>query len=251
MILRLGSIAWVCLSLLGCNGSKSESQSAHQTVESALETTEKVVDRQVERQTMVHSQIELRGVKDLRVLEAMRKIPRERYMPDAVDYLAYADQPTPIGYEQTISQPYIVARMTELLQVEPNHKVLEIGTGSGYQAAVLAEIGVELYTMEIVCELAEQAEKVLKSEGYTRAHVICGDGYKGWPEHAPFDRIIVTAAPPEVPQALLEQLKEGGIMVVPVGDENQDLQVIVKRNGKIDVEKVIPVRFVPMVRGSD
>jgi protein-L-isoaspartate(D-aspartate) O-methyltransferase len=210
-----------------------------------------VVNRQAERLNMVETQIEFRGVKDGRVLEAMRKIPRERYMPDAVDYLAYADRPVPIGYEQTISQPYIVALMTELLQVEPPHKVLEIGTGSGYQAAVLAEIGVELYTIEIVCELAEKAEKVLKEQGYPRVNVICGDGYKGWPEHAPFDRIIGTAAPPELPQALVDQLKEGGIMVVPVGDENQDLNVITKRDGKITVDKVLPVRFVPMVQDTE
>ena len=203
------------------------------------------------RLAMVSDQIVARGITDQRVISAMREVPRHEFMPDAMRYLAYSDSPAPIGYDQTISQPYIVAIMTELLQLEEDDKVLEIGTGSGYQAAVLGEIGVEVYSIEIVCELADRAKATLAEQGYDNVHVKCGDGYKGWPEHAPFDAIIVTAAPPEVPQALVEQLAPGGRMVVPVGDYYQKLRVISKDpKGETHSEDIFDVRFVPMVRGA-
>jgi len=225
---------------------KEESETAP-----SVEPTEAELDpRASERHDMVRRQVEVRGVKDARVLDAMRTVRRELYMPESVRGLAYADRPVPIGYGQTISQPYIVAAMSELLRVEPGHTVLEIGTGSGYQAAVLAQMGVKVFTIDIVCELAESATVALREAGYESVEVRCGDGYKGWPEEAPFDRIIVTAAPPEIPPALVEQLKEGGLMVIPVGELNQDLQVVMKEHGKAKVESIFPVRFVPMVPGE-
>ena len=181
----------------------------------------------------------------------MRDVPRHAYVPEPIRDRAYQDSPLPIGYEQTISQPYIVALMTELLEVTPGQKVLEIGTGSGYQAAVLAEVGAEVFTIEIICELAERAKADLIATGYDEIHVRCGDGYQGWPEEAPFERIIVTAAPPELPQALVDQLAPGGRLVVPVGEESQSLQVVTKdEDGEVHVEDTLPVRFVPMVPGD-
>lgn len=206
--------------------------------------------REPERHDMVTHQIEGRGVEDSRVLDAMRTVRRELYMPEPVRGLAYADRPVPIGYGQTISQPYIVASMSELLRIEPGHKVLEIGTGSGYQAAVLAQMGAKVFTIDIVCELVETAAAVLQDQGYDSVNTRCGDGYKGWPKEAPFDRIIVTAAPSEIPPDLVEQLREGGLMVIPVGDQNQDLQVVVKEDGKAKVRSIFPVRFVPLVPGD-
>ncbi len=204
-----------------------------------------------QRQRMVREQIAARGVRDRAVLEAMRAVPRERFVPAGVRAQAYADHPLPIGYGQTISQPYIVALMTELLGVRKEHRVLEIGTGSGYQAAVLAGLVETVYSIELVPELAHSAAKTLAAEGYRNVEVRAGDGYLGWPEQAPFDRIILTAAPPEIPAALVAQLKPGGRLVAPVGEEWQDLVVLEKgRDGKTSTRKVLPVRFVPMKRGG-
>lgn len=199
------------------------------------------------RESMVRSQFEARGIRDTRVLAAMRKVPRHLFVPESVRGLAYSDRPLPIGFDQTISQPYIVAFMTEALRPAPGSKVLEIGTGSGYQAAVLGELAGEVYSIEIVPELARRAQELLKALGYENVHVKDGDGYQGWPEHAPFDAIILTAAPPEIPQALLDQLKPGGRLVAPVGRENQDLVVVTKTEDGFLRESLLPVRFVPMV----
>ncbi|HHM24105.1 MAG TPA: protein-L-isoaspartate(D-aspartate) O-methyltransferase [Bacteroidetes bacterium] len=198
------------------------------------------------RNRMVVEQIASRGVSDPRVLAAMRKVPRHEFVPEEYRDLAYRDTPLPIGYGQTISQPYIVAYMTEQLHIGKEDTVLEIGTGSGYQAAVLAELASEVYTIEIIPELAERAKKTLRRLGYNNVHVRIGDGYKGWPEHAPFDAIILAAAPPRVPQPLLDQLKEGGRLIAPVGEDYQELVLIRKENGEILRENLIPVRFVPM-----
>ncbi len=203
------------------------------------------------REKMVREQIQARGVKDPDVLTAMRKVPRHKFVPENMRRYAYEDCPLPIGYGQTISQPYIVAFMTEQLRVSPGMRVLEIGTGSGYQAAVLAEMGANIYTIEIIPELAERARAVLLELGYTNVHVKVGDGYKGWPEHAPYDGIIVTCAPESIPQALVDQLKQGGRMVIPVGPTwDQELVVVEKENDKISYREVLPVRFVPMVPGE-
>lgn len=204
------------------------------------------------REQMVREQLEARDITDKRVLEAMRTVPRHRFVP--VDELrhAYADNPLPVGLGQTISQPYIVAVMTETLELKKSDVVLEIGTGSGYQAAVLAGLVKHVYTIEILCELAERARKTLRVLNYENVTVRCGDGYGGWPGRAPFDAVIVTAAPPEIPQKLVEQLKPGGRMVVPVGRYFQSLQLIVKReDGSVSTRDILPVRFVPMVHGKE
>lgn len=199
------------------------------------------------REEMVAFQIQARGVKDPLVLKAMGKVAREEFVPRRLRPLAYSDGPLPIGKGQTISQPYIVALMTELLGLTGEEKVLEIGTGSGYQAAILAEIVKEVYTIEIVPELAQGARATLNRLGYKNIEVKCGDGYQGWKEHAPFDGIIVTAAPDHVPQPLLDQLKLGGRMVIPVGPgRNQQLTVFKKTREGIEKRPVIPVLFVPM-----
>ncbi len=211
-------------------------------------------DFEAQRERMARRDVEQRGVRDRRVLEAMRKTPRHLFVPEALRTMAYADQPLPIGYGQTISQPYIVAFMTELLEPKPDHKALEIGTGSGYQAAVLSHLVNHLCTIEIVPELARSSAQLLKELGYKNVTVRHGDGYKGWPEQAPFDRILLTAAPPEIPQALLEQLKPGGKLVAPVGASvfEQELVVIDKdKNGKLHRRSSLPVRFVPMVPGKN
>ena len=204
-----------------------------------------------ERVRMVRQQIEARGVRNPQVLEAMRSVRREDFVPAEVRSYATADSPLPIGYRQTISQPYIVAFMTELLEVESLHRVLEIGTGSGYQAAVLAMLCEHVYSVEIVPELAERAVNTLGDLGYRNVSVLRGDGYRGWPEHAPYDRIVVTAAPPELPQTLIEQLADGGRLVAPVG-RDPDLQQIVlvtkDSDGNVRRRNQLPVRFVPMVR---
>lgn len=202
------------------------------------------------RERMVKEQIIARGIKDERVIKAMLKVERHKFVPEGLRWLAYQDRPLPIGYGQTISQPYIVALMTELLGVKGDEKVLEIGTGSGYQAAILAEIAKEVYTIEILEPLAKEAEAKLKNLGYENIKVKCGDGFLGWPEYAPFDCIIVTCAPEEIPHPLIEQLKEGGRMVVPVGKLWQELKLILKEDGKIKVIDIVPVRFVPMLRGE-
>lgn len=198
---------------------------------------------------MIERQLCGRGIRDPRVLRVMRSVPREKFVPKELRNSAYDDRPLPIGYGQTISQPFIVAFMTEQLQPKKDQRVLEIGTGSGYQAAVLSDLVAEVYTIEIVRPLAERAGAVLSELGYKNVHVKAGDGYKGWPEHAPFDAIIVTAAPNHVPPPLVAQLKEGGRMVIPVGEKgSQRLYLLEKRSGQVRQTAVIPVRFVPLTR---
>jgi protein-L-isoaspartate(D-aspartate) O-methyltransferase len=200
-----------------------------------------------ERQRMVQEQLMLRGVRDERVLAAMNKVPREEFVPQDSRAASYTDQPLPIGYGQTISQPYIVAFMTEQLRPKPSDRVLEVGTGSGYQAAILAELVAEVYSVEIVEPLAKNAEATLLRLGCKNVRVKIGDGYKGWPETAPFDAIIVTCAPDKVPQPLIDQLKDGGRMVIPVGDRfAQELYLLEKKNGQLKQSATLPVRFVPM-----
>jgi protein-L-isoaspartate(D-aspartate) O-methyltransferase len=203
-------------------------------------------DLKAMREKMVETQIKARGVKDPRVLSALLKVERHRFVPEEHLNSAYSDQPLPIGEGQTISQPYIVALMTELLELKGEEKVLEIGTGSGYQAAILGELAKEVYTIEIIESLASMAKKRLSEFGYQNIKVKAGDGYLGWPEAAPFDAIIITAAPDHIPKPLIEQLKEGGRMVVPVGTYTQELKKIIKRSGKIEPIDIIPVVFVPM-----
>lgn len=198
------------------------------------------------RDRMVRQQIETRGVQDPAVLAAMRAVPRHRFVPADYREAAYNDSPLPIGESQTISQPYIVALMSELLEVGPGDRVLEIGTGSGYQAAVLAAMGVEVYTVEIRPRLCERARSTLTELGYDGVRVRCGDGYGGWPEEAPFDGIIVTAAPDRIPEPLVDQLGEGARMVIPLGDFYQQLMVIRRTEDGVEERSVIPVRFVPM-----
>lgn len=188
-----------------------------------------------------------RGITNELVLAAMGKVPRHEFVPVELRGEAYADGPLPIGHGQTISQPYIVAFMTEILDPKPMDRVLEVGTGSGYQAAILAELVSEVYTIEIVEPLGERAAADLKRLNYTNVHVRVGDGYQGWPEEAPFDSIIVTCAPEKVPQPLMEQLKDGGRMIIPVGDRGvQELVLLQKQNGELNQKAVLPVRFVPM-----
>lgn len=206
-----------------------------------------------DRERMVRQQLAAPGrdITNARVLAAMGKVPRHEFMPATLRAQAYGDHPLPIGYDQTISQPFIVAFMTEKLEPKPTDKVLEIGTGSGYQAAVLAELVREVYTIEIVEPLARQAEADLKRLVYTNVMVRAGDGYKGWPEAAPFDAVIVTCAPDHVPQPLVSQLKEGGRMIIPVGPVgDQELYVLRKQGDKVERRAVLPVRFVPMTGGK-
>jgi len=199
------------------------------------------------RRQMVEQQIRGRDIREPAVLSAMEQVPRHLFVPEAERPEAYQDNPLPIGRGQTISQPYIVALMTSLLALDRDSKVLEIGTGSGYHAAVLSRVAGEVYTMEIVPALGEKARRTLARLGYDNVHVRIGDGYKGWREEAPFDAILLTAAPPQVPRPLLAQLKPGGRMVVPVGEYWQDLLVLTKRaDGSIERRTVMPVRFVPM-----
>jgi protein-L-isoaspartate(D-aspartate) O-methyltransferase len=198
------------------------------------------------RAEMVATQIAARGVRDERTLAAMRTVPRHLFVPAALAGQAYEDHPLPIGHGQTISQPYIVGFMTEALALHGGETVLEVGTGSGYQAAVLAEIAAKVYTIEIVTPLAEEAGERLRRLGYEKVEVRAGDGYLGWPEKAPFDAIMVTAAAPRVPEPLKQQLKDGGRLILPVGDEWQELVVVTRRAGTFEQTRVLPVRFVPM-----
>ncbi|NBV22648.1 MAG: protein-L-isoaspartate(D-aspartate) O-methyltransferase [Proteobacteria bacterium] len=206
------------------------------------------------RQRMLHEQLTGPGrdIKDERVRAAMRTVPRHEFVPENQRFYAYDDRALPIGHGQTISQPYIVAFMTEQLKPQPTDKVLEIGTGSGYQAAILSGLVKEIFTIEIVTPLAERAEADLRRLGYTNVFVRAGDGYAGWPEHAPFDAIIVTCAPDQVPAPLVEQLKEGGRMIIPVGPDGgvQELYLLEKHGGAVKQHAVLPVRFVPMTRGE-
>ena len=240
----------VALCLLLLNGAAAACRPSGRTPPDAAAPPAAMADTAVAREAMVDRQIEARGIRDPRVLAAMRQVPRERFIPPDVAPLAYADQPLPIGYGQTISQPYIVAYMSEALHVTENAKVLEIGTGSGYQAAVLGELAREVYTIEIVPELAERARATLESLGYSNVHVRAGDGYLGWPEQAPFDAIMVTAAPDHVPQPLIDQLALGGRLVIPVGDVEQQIRILTRTATGIEETRTIPVRFVPFRRGG-
>lgn len=206
-----------------------------------------VADFAAKRQRMVQQQLMARGIHEERVLAAMAKVSREEFVPPNSRAESYEDGPLQIGYGQTISQPYIVAFMTEQLHSKPSDRVLEIGTGSGYQAAILAELVAEVYTIEIAEPLARNAEATLRRLGYKNVRMKVGDGYKGWPENAPFDAIIVTCAPDRVPRPLTDQLKEGGRMIIPVGDRfAQELYLLEKKNGQLKEGAVLPVRFVPM-----
>jgi protein-L-isoaspartate(D-aspartate) O-methyltransferase len=202
------------------------------------------------RELMVRDQIEARGVSDKRVLDAMRSVERHKFIPGHHVTSAYEDHPLPIGHGQTISQPYIVALMTELCELDGTEKVLEIGTGSGYQAAVLSLLAKEVYSIEIVAPLGQSASRKLSELGYHNVQVRIGDGYLGWPDQAPFDVIILTASPPQIPQSLIDQLGEGGILVAPEGEFSQELVKITKQNGKVIKRTITYVRFVPMIHGQ-
>ncbi len=227
--LRLAEFLLAALALAPC----AQSQTAEES--------------QAARTRMIDSQLKAREIRSTAVLNAMARVPRHLFVPDDMRLFAYDDRPLPIGLGQTISQPYIVAYMTEALELQPGQTVLEIGTGSGYQAAVLAEIVKQVYTVEIIPDLATRARQTLAQAGYHNVEVRSGNGYRGWPERAPFPRIVVTAAPPEIPQALVDQLAVGGIMVVPVGTNYQEMVIITKTGSSVTQKKTIPVRFVPMV----
>ena len=197
---------------------------------------------------MVAEQIRARGVRDERVLSALERVPRESFIPGDLRHEAHRDYPVPIGHGQTISQPYIVGYMTEALRLEPHHRVLEIGTGCGYQTAVLAELAAAVYSIELIPELSDRARETIERMGYRNVTLRTGDGYHGWPEHAPFDRIIGAAAAPDVPITLIEQLADGGLLVMPVGVSYQELRVVQKRGTTTETLDTLPVRFVPMVR---
>ncbi len=198
------------------------------------------------RKHMVDVQLAGRDIKDPRVLDAMRTVPRHEFVPEQSRGGSYDDSPLPIGYGQTISQPYIVAYMSEALELDPSHRVLEIGTGSGYQAAILGLLAKEVYTIEIIEPLAARARETLKRLGHTNVHVRAGNGYLGWPEEAPFDRVMVTAAPDEVPPALVDPLKIGGSLAIPVGTGVQELQILRRTANGLETLRTLPVRFVPM-----
>ncbi len=202
---------------------------------------------EAERKNMVEYQIRRRGIKDNKVLKAMGKVARHLFVPEEVRDLAYQDEPLPIGKGQTISQPYIVAFMTEALKLDGNEKVLEIGTGSGYQTAILAEIVKEVYTVELIPELSKKAQSVLNELGYTNIHYLIGDGSRGWPEESPYDAILVSAAPATIPESLVNQLKVGGRMIIPVGTDFQELVLVTKKKEGWDEERLIGVRFVPLI----
>jgi protein-L-isoaspartate(D-aspartate) O-methyltransferase len=196
---------------------------------------------------MVRTQLRGRDIVNARVLDAMSRVPRHMFVPDAYRVESYEDGPLPIGHGQTISQPYIVAFMTQALAIEPQHRVLEIGTGSGYQAAILGELAKEVYTIEILEPLANSARATLEKLGYRNVFVRSGNGYLGWPDHAPYDRVMVTAAPEEVPPALVDQLRIGGRMVIPIGSVDQELRVLRRTPSGMETITTLPVRFVPMV----
>jgi protein-L-isoaspartate(D-aspartate) O-methyltransferase len=197
---------------------------------------------------MVAEQIRARGVRDARVLEAMERVPRERFLPEQSRGEAHHDHPVPIGHGQTISQPYIVGYMTEALRVEAGHRVLEVGTGCGYQTAVLAEIARDVYSVEVIEPLAQAARRTLDALDYTNVHIRVGDGHQGWPEFAPYDRILVAAAAESVPPALVDQLADTGILVIPVGVWRQELHVLQRHGDRLDLLATLGVRFVPLVR---
>jgi len=200
----------------------------------------------LQRQTMIEKQIKARGIQDTQVLQAFSDVPRHRFVPPAMREYAYNDRPVPIGQDQTISQPYIVALMTEALKLKGDERVLEIGTGSGYQAAILSRIVKHVYTIEIIASLAERAGRLFETLEYKNITTRHGDGFIGWEEEAPFDAIIITAAPPHIPEFWIDQLKEGGRMILPVGELYQELVLIEKKVGQVERKRLIPVRFVPM-----
>ena len=207
----------------------------------------RTIDFKKKRKQMVDGQLKVRGIKDKRVLEAMEKVERHRFVPDDLKPNAYDDEPLPIGSGQTISQPYIVAYMTEILELKGEERVLEIGTGSGYQAAVLAELVERVYTVEVYEKLAQRARWILSRLGYSNIQYKIGDGTLGWKENAPYDAIIVTAAPAKTPDSLKEQIKDGGRMIVPVGQTFQNLFLHEKSGQKIEKRKLLAVRFVPLI----
>jgi protein-L-isoaspartate(D-aspartate) O-methyltransferase len=241
-----GHIVIACL--LGAMACAGTGHSQQPTVDTSGNSAQDAAAFARRREAMVASQIAARGISDPAVLAAMRKVPRHRFVPPGLLDEAYADGPLPIGHQQTISQPYIVAYMSDVLDVTRRHKVLEIGTGSGYQAAVLGELAGDVFTMEIVPELGERSRALLSELGYANVHVRVGDGYLGWPEQAPFDRILVTAAPDHVPPPLVEQLAVGGIMVLPVGTWSQEIAIISKTAAGTVERRTIGVRFVPLTR---
>ena len=236
-VILMFPLLWLVLSFISCNQTRySEAPQNGQVFK-------------VKRENMVAEQLVRRDIEDPEVLRAMGKVPRHEFVPPALYGESYEDWPLPIGYDQTISQPYVVAYMTEALAIEKGSKVLEIGTGSGYQAAVLVEMGAKVYTIEIIPELGERAAGILDKLGY-RCMTRIGDGYDGWPEAAPFDAVIVTAAPRTVPKPLVDQLREGGRLVIPVGYGIQNLEVYTKKKGLLRLLKTLPVRFVPMTGKS-
>ncbi|PCJ89516.1 MAG: protein-L-isoaspartate O-methyltransferase [Flavobacteriales bacterium] len=218
---------------------------------SVVSYAQKPVSWQEKAKQMVEDQLVSRSIKDERVIESMLNTPRHLFVPENLSEKAYRDGPLPIGNGQTISQPYIVALMTSLLELKGNEKVLEIGTGSGYQAAILSQLCDSVFSIEIVESLAKSAKIKLDTMGYKNVVVKLGDGYQGWAEKAPFDGIIVTASPPEIPKNLVEQLKIGGRMVLPVGKTSQELKLIIKEESEVKIETITGVRFVPMVHPKD
>ncbi len=243
------SVALLIALNASCESKKRPPESsASQAIKNETNKTvrERADDTTRKRATMVNKQLQMRDITNKEVLNAMRIVPRHHFVPEEMQAHAYDDSPLPIGHKQTISQPYIVALMTQLAEVKPGDRVLEIGTGSGYQAAVLAELGAEVYSIEIIEPLAVRATETLDALGYKNVHVRHGDGYKGWPEHAPFDAVMVTAAPPEIPEPLKAQLKLSGRLVIPVGRDVQELRVITRTETGFDEQRVTAVRFVPM-----
>jgi protein-L-isoaspartate(D-aspartate) O-methyltransferase len=243
IFLRLAILLWTGSGLVGLGGCASTTVSFKEQAKAVVSDTEEFKRL---REQMVRDQLSGRDVRDSRVLEAMLKVPRHAFVPQDGIRGAYEDMALPLMRGQTISQPYIVGFMTQALALKGTEKVLEIGTGSGYQAAVLAEIVPEVYTIEIIPELTDYARSVLNALGYSNIHFRTGDGYLGWPEEAPFDSIIVTAAPEHVPQPLIDQLKVGGRMIIPVGRFDQELLLIEKKESGVTRRSTIPVRFVPM-----
>jgi protein-L-isoaspartate(D-aspartate) O-methyltransferase len=247
---RIKVLFFLIFIYLSCTSARQDSgdKKRNSSLKMYSEQKDDTIQWKKEAKKMVNSQLIPRGITDKKVLRVMENTPRHLFVPENYTDAAYDDGPLPIGEGQTISQPYIVALMTELLKLKGHEKVLEIGTGSGYQAAVLSPLVDTCYTIELVKKLADNAGDLMKKLGYTNVIAKCDDGYKGWPEHAPFDCIIITAAPPEIPQALVDQLKPEGIMVLPVGTFYQQLMVITKTKRGIKKESIIPVRFVPMVK---
>lgn len=238
------SLLWLALVCLpGCAVFSQDSSGVR-----GQEKQPTAVEFQNQRLQMVERQIRRRGIENETVLTAISKVPRHRFVDPVVAHLAYGDFPLPIGHDQTISQPYIVAYMTDVAEISSQEKVLEIGTGSGYQAAILGELAKEVYTIEIIPELAAKASQTLQELGYTNVHVKAGDGYQGWPEHAPYDAIVVTAAPNQIPEPLVKQLAVNGKMIIPVGTWYQDMMILTKTTDGVLQERTIPVRFVPLTR---